>query len=44
VSDPTVLAAVITEAVVVAAIVGTVVPTWLTLRHQPGAEDQRRRH
>jgi len=43
-SDPTVLAAEITGAVAFAAIVGTTVTTWLTLRHQRNAEDQRRRH
>jgi hypothetical protein len=42
--DPTVLAAEITGAVAFAAIVGTTVTTWLTLRHQRNAEDQRRRH
>src|SRR5438067_2027119 len=39
--DPTVLAAEITGAVAFAAIVGTTVTTWLTLRHQRNAEDQR---
>jgi hypothetical protein len=48
VSDPrvqaAVLAAVITGAVALVAIVGTLVTTWLTLRHQRNAEDKRRRH
>ncbi len=47
-SDPrvqaAVLAAVITGAVAFAAIVGAIVTTWLTLRRQRNAEDQRRRH
>src|SRR6266568_3170062 len=43
-SDPTVLAAEITGAVAFAAIVGTTATTWLTLRHQRNAEDQRHRH
>ncbi len=47
-SDPTahalVVAAVITGAVAGAAIVGTVVTTWLTLRHQRKAEDKRHQH
>ncbi len=34
----------ITGAIALAAIVGSVVTTWLTLRHQRQAEDQRRRH
>lgn len=42
-SDP-VLAAVITGGVAALAIVGAVITTWLTLRHQRKAEDQRRRH
>jgi hypothetical protein len=44
VSDPTVLAAVITGAVAFVAIVGAAVTTWLTLRHQRNADDQRRQH
>jgi len=36
--------AVISGAIALAAIVGTVVTTGLTLRHQRKAEDQRRRH
>jgi hypothetical protein len=40
VSDP----AVISGAIAGVAIAGTVVTTWLTLRHQRKAEDQRRRH
>ena len=47
-SDPrvqaAVLSAVITGAVALVAIVGTVVATWLTLRHQRDADDKRRRH
>ena len=38
------LAAVITGGVAALAIVGAVITTWLTLRHQRKAEDQRRRH
>jgi hypothetical protein len=40
VTDP----AVISGAVACVAIAGTVVTTWLTLRHQRKADDQRRRH
>ena len=44
-SDPrvqaAVLAAIITGAVALAAIIGTVVTTWRTLRHQQDAEDHR---
>jgi hypothetical protein len=47
-SDPgvraAVLAAIITGAVALVAIVGTVVTTWLTLRHQRNADEQRRQH
>jgi hypothetical protein len=47
-SDPAahavVVAAVITGAVALAAIVGTAVTTWLTLRHQRKADDKRRQH
>jgi len=44
VTDPAVLAAEITGAVALAAVVGSTATTWLTLRHQRNAEDQRRRH
>jgi hypothetical protein len=45
VSDPAVIAAAVTSgAVAVAAIVGSTVTTWRTLRYQRDAEDQRRRH
>lgn len=42
--DPGVVAAITSGAVAGAAIVGTVVTTGLTLRHQRKADDQRRRH
>jgi hypothetical protein len=44
VKDPRVLAAVISGAVAFAAIVGAVATTWLTLRHQRKADEQRRQH
>jgi hypothetical protein len=44
VRDPQVLAAVITGSVALAAIAGAVVTTWLTLRHQRKADEQRRQH
>jgi hypothetical protein len=44
VTDPAVLAAEITGAVALAAVVGSTATTWLTLRHQRNAEDQRRQH
>jgi hypothetical protein len=43
-SDPAVVAAVITGAVSFVAIVATSVTTWITLRHQRKAEDKRREH
>jgi hypothetical protein len=43
-SDPAVVGAVITGAVAFMAILGTMVTTGRTLRHQREAEDQRRRH
>jgi hypothetical protein len=44
VTDPAIIPAIISGAVASVAIVGSVVTTGLTLRHQRKAEDQRRRH
>jgi hypothetical protein len=40
--DPTVLAAIITGVVALAAIIGSVCTTWLTLRHQRGVAHEDR--